>query len=119
MSPGRDDRDGVDEGEALPALVDAARRGSGGAMDTLFRRFAPVVHGVLMGYVQKADADDLTQDVFETAMQRLGQLREAAAFPGWLLGIARHAARLTWLTLSHASRSSCFMRASMPVPAAG
>ena len=92
MSPSRDDRDGVDEGEALPALVDAARRGSGGAMDTLFRRFAPVVHGVLMGYVQKADADDLTQDVFETAMQRLGQLREAAAFPGWLLGIARNAA---------------------------
>ena len=92
MPMDRDDWDGVDGGEALPALVEAARRGSGEAMDALFRRFAPVVHGVLMGYVQKADADDLTQDVFETAMQRLGQLREAAAFPGWLLGIARHAA---------------------------
>ncbi|GHC00479.1 RNA polymerase sigma factor [Thermomonas carbonis] len=73
-------------------LVDAARRGTAGAMDALFRRFAPVVHGVLLGYVQKADADDLTQEVFEIAMQRLGDLREAAAFPGWLLGIARHAA---------------------------
>ena len=88
----RDDRDDVDETESVPVLVDAARRGNGSAMDALFRRFAPVVHGVLLGYVQKADADDLTQEVFETAMQRLGDLREAAAFPGWLLGIARHAA---------------------------
>ena len=61
-------------------------------MDALYRRFAPVVHGVLLGYVQRADADDLTQDVFETALRRLDELREAAAFPGWLLGIARHAA---------------------------
>ena len=88
----RDDRDDVDEAASVPVLVDAARRGTGSAMDALFRRFAPVVHGVLLGYVQKADADDLTQEVFETAMQRLGDLREAAAFPGWLLGIARHAA---------------------------
>ena len=87
-----DDRDDVDEADALPALVDAARRGTGGAMDALYRRFAPVVHGVLLGYVQKADADDLTHDVFETAMRRLEELREAAAFPGWLLRIARHAA---------------------------
>lgn len=82
----------MDEAAAVPALVEAARRGSGDAMDALYRRFAPVVHGVLLGYVQKADADDLTQDVFESALQRLHQLREAAAFPGWLLGIARNAA---------------------------
>lgn len=88
----RDDGDDVNEAASVPVLVEAARRGTGGAMDALFRRFAPVVHGVLLGYVQKADADDLTQDVFETAMLRLGDLREAAAFPGWLLGIARHAA---------------------------
>ena len=88
----REDRDDVDGVDELPALVEAARRGSGRAQDVLYRRFAPVVHGVLLGHVQKADADDLTQDVFETALQRLDQLREAAAFPGWLLGIARHAA---------------------------
>jgi RNA polymerase sigma-70 factor (ECF subfamily) len=92
MATDRDDGTRVDEAEAVSELVEAARRGSGGAMDALYRRFAPVVHGVLLGYVQKADADDLTQDVFETALQRLGQLREAAAFPGWLLGIARNAA---------------------------
>ena len=82
----------MDDTEATPALVESARRGHSGAMDALYRRFAPVVHGVLLGYVQKADADDLTQDVFEVAMQRLGDLREAAAFPGWIVSIARRAA---------------------------
>ena len=88
----RDNRDDVDATDALPALVDAARRGSGSAQDALYRRFAPVVHGVLLGYVQKADADDLTQDVFETALARLRELREDAAFPGWIVSIARRAA---------------------------
>jgi RNA polymerase sigma-70 factor (ECF subfamily) len=78
--------------EATPALVESARRGHRGAMDALYRRFAPVVHGVLLGYVQQADADDLTQDVFETAVRRLGELRDAAAFPGWIVSIARRAA---------------------------
>jgi len=73
-------------------LVSAARAGDGAAMEALYRRFAPVVHGVLLGYVQRADADDLTQDVFETAIRRLRELRDDAAFPGWIVRIARHAA---------------------------
>lgn len=82
----------MDEGEAIPALVIAARGGDAAAVRRLYLRFAAVVHGVLLGYVQPADADDLTQDVFQTALQRLSELREPAAFPGWLLRIARHAA---------------------------
>ena len=78
--------------EAIPVLVESARLGDAAAMDRLYRRFAPVVHGVLLAYVQPADADDLTQDVFETAIRRLHELREAAAFPGWVVSIARHAA---------------------------
>lgn len=78
--------------EAIPALVASARLGDAAAMDQLYRRFAPVVHGVLLAYVQPADADDLTQDVFETALRRLHDLRDAAAFPGWIVSIARHAA---------------------------
>lgn len=89
---GPDKRDDVINADVLPTLVDSARQGHAGAMDALYRRFAPMVHGVLLGYVQAADADDLTQDVFETALRRLADLREAAAFPGWLLSIARHAA---------------------------
>lgn len=80
------------DGQTTTAMVAAARAGDGGAMDALFRRFAPVVHGVLLGYVQRADADDLTQDVFETVLARLPELRDDAAFPGWVVSIARHSA---------------------------
>ncbi len=73
-------------------LVMAARGGDAAAVRALYTRFARAVHGVLLGYVQHADADDLTQDVFQTALQRLSELREPAAFPGWLLRIARNAA---------------------------
>lgn len=89
----RQSRGEVDETTAaIPALVTAARDGNAGAMDALYRRFSPVVHGVLLAYMQPADADDLHQDVFETALRRLHELREAAAFPGWIVTIARRAA---------------------------
>ncbi len=82
----------MEEGGTTATLVMAARGGDAAAVRTLYARFARVVHGVLLGYVQHADADDLTQDVFQTALQRLPELREPAAFPGWLLRIARNAA---------------------------
>jgi RNA polymerase sigma-70 factor (ECF subfamily) len=78
--------------ETTAVRVRAARAGDEAAIEWLYREFSPVVHGVLLSSMQRADADDLTQDVFETALQRLHQLREPAAFPGWLLRIARHAA---------------------------
>lgn len=82
----------MDEGGTIAALVLAARDGDAASVRLLYMRFARVVHGVLLGYVQHADAEDLTQDVFQTALQRLSELREPAAFPGWLLRIARNAA---------------------------
>jgi RNA polymerase sigma-70 factor (ECF subfamily) len=42
--------------------------------------------------VPHADAEDLVHDVFLTAMNRLGSLRDGAAFGGWLAVIARHRA---------------------------
>ena len=75
-------------------LVDAYRKGGHSQpISELFVRHLGKVRGMMYQMtLNHADADDLTQEVFETAMQRLGDLREAAAFPGWLLGIARHAA---------------------------
>lgn len=82
----------MSEAESTSLLVAAARRGDGSALDRLYRRFAPAVHGILLGYVQHADAEDLTQQVFEIAINRLETLRDDAAFPGWLASIARRAA---------------------------
>lgn len=73
-------------------MVTAARRGDRAAFAELYRRFHRAVHGVVLARVQYRDAADLVQDVFAAALERLPQLGEPAAFPGWLLAIARNRA---------------------------
>ena len=50
------------------------------------------MHAVALARVRPADAADVVQDVFLIAYERLAELREPAAFPGWLLQIARNRA---------------------------
>jgi RNA polymerase sigma-70 factor (ECF subfamily) len=78
--------------DELPALVVAARRGERAAFAELYRRFSRAVHGVVLARVRYVDAADIVQDVFAVALERLPQLGEPAAFPGWLLAIARNRA---------------------------
>jgi RNA polymerase sigma-70 factor (ECF subfamily) len=73
-------------------LVRAARRGDRVAFGALYEEYGRLVHGVLLAYVPYHDAEDLMQDVFVKAMERLGELREPGAFRSWLLAIARHTA---------------------------
>ncbi|HTL45430.1 MAG TPA: RNA polymerase sigma factor [Vicinamibacterales bacterium] len=82
----------ADEAGTVAALVDGARAGDRSAFGSLFERFAPMVHGILLARVRPQDADDLTQEVFLSGMQQLHTLREARAFGGWIATIARNAA---------------------------
>lgn len=75
--------------DELAGLVRAAQKGDRPAFDQLYRSHSRMVHGVLMSRVPHADVDDLVQDVFMLAMQRLSSLRTPAAFGGWLVAIAR------------------------------
>ncbi|HEU4536091.1 MAG TPA: sigma-70 family RNA polymerase sigma factor [Polyangiaceae bacterium] len=77
---------------ALVALVLDARGGSRAAFGGLYERFHRVVHAVALARVPARDAGDVVQDVFADAWAKLGDLREPAAFPGWLLAAARHRA---------------------------
>jgi RNA polymerase sigma-70 factor (ECF subfamily) len=81
---------GLMSGDLL--LVEAARGGDRAAFERLYTTYARLVHGILIARVPRADVDDLMQDVFLQAMQRLPALRDAAAFGGWLASIARHRA---------------------------
>lgn len=74
------------------ALVRAARTGDRAAFGRLHNRHAGMVFAILLARVPRADADDLVQDVFLIALQRLDSLRDDEAFGGWLATIARHAA---------------------------
>jgi RNA polymerase sigma-70 factor (ECF subfamily) len=73
-------------------LVGAARQGDQGAFARLYDRYARVVHGLILARVPRADVDDLVQDVFLAAWNRLDALRDPAAFGGWLATIARNRA---------------------------
>src|SRR5580765_4076516 len=73
-------------------LVRDAQRGDREAFAQLYERFARMVHGVVLARVARTDVDDVVQDVFMTALDRLGDLRDPAAFGGWLAAIARHRA---------------------------
>ena len=74
------------------ALVLQARKGDEAAFGDLYRRYARVVHGLLLARIPTADVDDLVQEVFLSAWRRLDSLRDPAAFGGWLAMIARNRA---------------------------
>ena len=73
-------------------LVRAAQRGDRAAFSSLYTQYARMIHGILLSRVPRLHAEDLVQDVFLTAMQRLSSLRDPAAFGGWLAAIARNRA---------------------------
>jgi RNA polymerase sigma-70 factor (ECF subfamily) len=74
----------------IAELVAAAQGGDRASFAELYARFVRFVHGIVRARVATVDVDDLVQDVFLTAMQRLPSLRDRAAFGGWLAAIARN-----------------------------
>jgi RNA polymerase sigma-70 factor (ECF subfamily) len=74
------------------ALVRAAQAGDRSAFGNLFRRYARTVHGILLARVRPSEADDLMQDVFLAALEKVASLREPSVFGGWLASIARNRA---------------------------
>ena len=76
----------------LARLIRAAQGGDRLAFGELYAAYARAVHGIVLSRVPRADVDDLVQDVFVIAMQRVGTLRDPASFGGWLAAIARNRA---------------------------
>ena len=74
-------------------LVRAAQAGDRDAFGLLFERFRSTIFALAMRRVRNADeADELTQDVFIKAMQKIDQLRTPDAFGGWLRQIVHRMA---------------------------
>lgn len=74
------------------ALVKAAQTGDRSAFGHLYARYARMVHGILLSRVPFPLVEDMVQDVFVQALPRLGTLRDASRFGGWLAVIARNMA---------------------------
>jgi RNA polymerase sigma-70 factor (ECF subfamily) len=72
------------------SLVRAARSGDRTAYGELYRRYAPMVHGLILARVAPDHAEDLVQEVFLKAMTQIVRLREVDHFGGWIAAIARN-----------------------------
>ena len=73
-------------------LVSAALEGDRDCFGRLYDLYAPLVHGILLARVPRAEVDDLVQDIFLHAFRKLNTLRDRAAFGPWVAMIARNRA---------------------------
>ena len=73
-------------------LVGAALEGDRDGFGRLYDLYAPLVHGILLARVPRAEVDDLVQDIFLHAFKKLHTLRDRGAFGPWIAMIARNRA---------------------------
>lgn len=74
-------------------LVERLGQGDAWAGEALYRRHFPAVFRTALRLLEnRADAEDVVQDVFIAAFADVGGLRTSAAFGQWILGITVHRA---------------------------
>ena len=83
----------MERSETDGALVARVRRGESRAFDQLVRRHLRTAHSVARSKLDNpADADDVVQDAFIKALQRIDDCRNPEGFRSWLLVIVRNTA---------------------------
>ena len=83
-----------DNSTQLAALVDQARAGNRSALAQLADQFHQEIFRMVFYRVRsRVDAEDITQDVFLKAFQKISSVKEAAKFRGWLFSIALNRVR--------------------------
>ena len=73
-------------------LVKAVLEGDRDGFSKLYDLYAPLVHGILLARVPRAEVEDLVQDIFLHAFKKLHTLRDSSAFGPWIAMIARNRA---------------------------
>ena len=78
---------------SVSELVSRARRGEPAAFDQLVRRHLRAAYAVALAVLGRpADAEDVAQEAFITALERLDDCRDPSRFSGWLIQIVRNRA---------------------------
>ncbi len=82
-----------DETTPDAAYIERARRGDASAFETLVRRYYRAAYAVALALLSNSmDAEDVCQDAFLKALERLDDCREPDKFASWLLRIVRNRA---------------------------
>jgi RNA polymerase sigma-70 factor, ECF subfamily len=75
-------------------IIEAAALGDRDALAAVVDEFMPTVLGAAYGLCgDLQQAGDIAQEVFATMTARIGDVREPAALPGWLMAVTRSTAR--------------------------
>lgn len=83
----------MDSGETDGILVARVRRGDSRAFDQLVRRHLRTAHAVARASLDNPDdADDVCQDAFIRALERIDDCRDPDRFRPWLKAIVRNTA---------------------------
>jgi len=73
-------------------LVAACRRGDDRAFEALYSRYHRRIHAYVMGMVKDhGRAEDVTQEVFMSALRRMRETERPIAFKPWIYEIAKNA----------------------------
>jgi RNA polymerase sigma factor (sigma-70 family) len=79
----------IDEDQRLVAAV---RRGDDRAFEALYSRYQRRIHAYVMGMVKDhGRAEDVTQEVFVSALRRMRETERPIAFKPWIYEIAKNA----------------------------
>jgi RNA polymerase sigma-70 factor (ECF subfamily) len=109
----------VPSDDETAALVVRAQRGEADAFTALVRAYLRAAYSVALATVGRpADAEDVAQDAFLLAFERLDTCREPARFGGWLLQIVRNQGR-NWLERRRLRDVPAEDRAPEPVQQSG
>jgi RNA polymerase sigma-70 factor (ECF subfamily) len=73
-------------------LVERICAGEQDAFNELYKKFAPMVHGIVLARVPRDEVDDVVQNVFLSAYKNLNTLRDRNSVGAWLATIARNRA---------------------------
>src|SRR5215204_4487281 len=83
---------GVTEGPTDGVLVAAVRRGDDRAFEQLYSRYQRRISAYILGMVKDhGRAEDITQEVFMSALRRMRETDRAIAFKPWVYEIAKNA----------------------------
>lgn len=95
---------------SVSQLVERAWRGDRGAFGTLYERYVRYVKTIALRILRsEADADEVCQEVFIQAMEKLSQLKDPACFGGWLGSIAHRK------SLNHKAKRRCLLVGDSPL----
>jgi len=87
------------EAKQVDELVRQALNGDSNALAQLYRHHLDYIYRYVYMHVgTRADAEDLTSEIFLRMVENLEQYRGGGKFRSWLLGIARHVVNDFWRT---------------------